>query len=208
MGVHLIFKDATKIQNGRQKSTPKYFVGAKTLYSLEVVDRVRLQKLSRKLFKFYNHIPHDMDMCICDFFKALRKFKMAAMRELQIVFLAQKRKKIKSETMCRWFYWNLKRPPQVDLLNICDRNNLIYGGGWYRTSVLLFMLFIYSPYDEDCLSAFRFRSCRCAFWGLWTFTYLNGRLSPISNSNMPDFWQTVPDSRLSTMINFNMPDIW
>ena len=25
---------------------------------------LRLQKLSRKLFKFYNHIPHDMEMCI------------------------------------------------------------------------------------------------------------------------------------------------
>ena len=37
--------------------------------------------------------------------------------------------------MCRWFYWNLKWPPQVDFLNICDRtnSNLIYGGGWYRT---------------------------------------------------------------------------
>ena len=45
--------------------------------------------------------------------------------------------------MCRWFYWNLKWPPQVDFLNICDRNNsyLIYGGWWYRTSVLLFRKF-------------------------------------------------------------------
>ena len=41
--------------------------------------------------------------------------------------------------MCMWFYWNLKRSPQIDFLNICDRkkSNLIYGGGWYKTSVLL-----------------------------------------------------------------------
>ena len=40
-----------------------------------------------------------------------------------------------------WFYWNLKWPPQIDFLNICDRkkSNLIYGGGWYRTSVLLLL---------------------------------------------------------------------
>ena len=45
------FKDATEIQNGRQRSTPNIFVGAKTL------------KLSHKLFKFYYHISHDMEMC-------------------------------------------------------------------------------------------------------------------------------------------------
>ena len=50
--LQVIFKDATKIQNGHQRSTPKFFVGAKT------------QKLSQKLFKFYNHIPHDMEMCM------------------------------------------------------------------------------------------------------------------------------------------------
>ena len=45
--------------------------------------------------------------------------------------------------MCMWFYWNLKWPPQINFLNICDRkkSNLIYGGGWYRTSVLL-LIFI------------------------------------------------------------------
>ena len=33
--------------------------------------------------------------------------------------------------MCMWFYWNLKWPPQIDFLDICDRkkSNLIYGGG-------------------------------------------------------------------------------
>ena len=40
------------------------------------------------------------------------------------------------------FCWNLKWPPQVDFLNICDRknSNLIYGGGWYRTSGLLLIM--------------------------------------------------------------------
>ena len=46
------FRDATKIQNGRQRATLKNFVGAKTL------------KLKLKLkLKFYYHIPHDMEMC-------------------------------------------------------------------------------------------------------------------------------------------------
>ena len=36
------FKDASKIQNDRQKSTPKFFVGAETLH--------------QKSFKFHNHI--------------------------------------------------------------------------------------------------------------------------------------------------------
>ena len=45
--------------------------------------------------------------------------------------------------MCMWFYWYLKWPPQINFLNICDRktSNLINGGGWYRTSVLLFHSF-------------------------------------------------------------------
>ena len=53
--------------------------------------------------------------------------------------------------MCRWFYWYLKWPPQVDFLNICDRKNpnLVYGGGWYRTSSLLFQCEI---------------SCVCSTW--------------------------------------------
>ena len=48
------FKDATKFQNGRLRSTSKFFVGEKT------------QNLSQKLFKFYYHIAHDMeDMEMC-----------------------------------------------------------------------------------------------------------------------------------------------
>ena len=46
------FKDATKIQNGRQRSALNFYVGAKT---------PKLE--SRKLLKFHHHIPHDMEMC-------------------------------------------------------------------------------------------------------------------------------------------------
>ena len=48
--------------------------------------------------------------------------------------------------MWRWFYWNLKWPPQVDFLNICDRKNcnLIYGGGWYRTSGSCFKMWLFA----------------------------------------------------------------
>ena len=50
--MQVIFRDATDIQNGRQRATLKFFVGAKTL-----------KLKSQKLFKFYYHIPHDMEMC-------------------------------------------------------------------------------------------------------------------------------------------------
>ena len=78
---------------------------------------------------------------------------MAAMDKLHI-FLGTKTEKLKSVIiyivhinhhleMCMWFYWNLKWPPQIDFLNNCDhkKSSLIYGGGWYRTSGLLFCLF-------------------------------------------------------------------
>ena len=70
--------------------------------------------------------------------------------------------------MCKWFFVGAKTeklksvlihivqshyPPsgnvhvillkiKIDFLNICDRkkSNLIYGGGWYRTSVLLLQI--------------------------------------------------------------------
>ena len=46
----LLFRDAAKIQNGRQRSTRIFFVGAKTLI-LKVIN-----------YSNY-HIPHDMEMC-------------------------------------------------------------------------------------------------------------------------------------------------
>ena len=70
--VQVIFKDATEIQNGHQRSTPKFFVGRKNF-----------KTSSQKLFKFYNHIPHDMEMCRC-FFKVSLKLKMAATSGLEI----------------------------------------------------------------------------------------------------------------------------
>ena len=47
------FKDATKIQNGRQKSTPKIFVGAKTL---------KLQKTSESIQILQSHSPQYGDV--------------------------------------------------------------------------------------------------------------------------------------------------
>ena len=43
------------------------------------------------------------------------------------------------------------------------------------------------------------RGCRCAFGGLWTLTYLNGRPLAIINFNVPDIWRTVPDSYSTTL---------
>ena len=50
------------------------------------------KNLCRKLIKFYNHFPRDMEMCM-DFFKVMRKFKMAAMHELHN-FCGRKNSKI------------------------------------------------------------------------------------------------------------------
>ena len=90
-------------QNGRQRSTSNFFVGAKTL------------KLSRKLFKFYYHIPHDMEMCKW-YFQGFTEIQNGRHRSTFVKFYNHIPYDME---MCRWFYWNLKWPP------------------WYRTSGLL-----------------------------------------------------------------------
>ena len=103
----MIFKDATKIQNGRQRSTLKLKVRIFSKFTITFLtiwryagDFFKLllkfeiaatDKLSQKLFKFYYHITHDMAMCRC-FFKILLKFKIAAMDELHTFLWAQKLK--------------------------------------------------------------------------------------------------------------------
>ena len=122
--MQVIFRDATDIQNGRQRATLKFFVGAKTL-----------KLKSQKLFKFYYHIPHDMEMCrwlfqgfteiqngrnnsknvfdqfffrsnipflatwgcASDFLKMQPNFKMAARGQLQNFFGALKLQNLKKE---------------------------------------------------------------------------------------------------------------
>ena len=56
------FKDFTEIKNGRQRSTPNFFVGAKTHYLT-----ITFPTIWR---------------CAADFFKVLMKFKMAATDQL------------------------------------------------------------------------------------------------------------------------------
>ena len=48
----------------------------------------KTQEISQKLFTFYNHIPHDIEMCRW-FFKVLVKFEMATMGELNLFLLVQ-----------------------------------------------------------------------------------------------------------------------
>ena len=65
-----IFKDATEIQNGRQRSTPKKIVGAKT----------------KDLVRNYSNFTitfRTIWRCAGDFFRVLLKFKMAATDQLQ-----------------------------------------------------------------------------------------------------------------------------
>ena len=67
----MIFKDATKIQNGRQRSTPKNFVGAKTL-KLEVQNYSNFTITFPTIWRYAG-----------DIFKVLLKFKMTATDQLQ-----------------------------------------------------------------------------------------------------------------------------
>ena len=116
----LLFKDATKIQNNRQKSTPKCFVGAKTL----------------KL-KFVNYSNFTITLttiwrCACDFFKVLLKFKIKWPPCINfIIFCGRKKSKKIIRNNVQVILLKFKWPSQVDFLNICDRknSNLINGGG-------------------------------------------------------------------------------
>ena len=75
-----------------------------------------------------------MEMCMW-FFQGFTEIQNNRHAWTSSFFVGAKTQKLKSEIMCRWFYWNLKWPQQVDVLNICDRKNtnLINGGGWYGT---------------------------------------------------------------------------
>ena len=66
-----LFKDATKIQNGRQKSIPKFFEGAIFL------------KLKVRNYPNFTITFHTIWRCGGDFSKVLLKFKMAATDQLQ-----------------------------------------------------------------------------------------------------------------------------
>ena len=65
-----LFRDATKIQNGRQRATLKFFVGAKTL------------KLKVRNYSNFTITFPMIWRCAGDFFKVLLKFKMAATDQL------------------------------------------------------------------------------------------------------------------------------
>ena len=53
------------------------------------VTKTLIKLIKLNLFKFYNHIPHDMEMCM-SFFKVFTEFKIAAMYELHNFLWAQK----------------------------------------------------------------------------------------------------------------------
>ena len=70
-------KDATKIQNGRQKSTLKFFVGAKKL------------KLNVRNYSNFGITFPTKRGSAGDFLKVLLKFKMAATDQFQFVEVAK-----------------------------------------------------------------------------------------------------------------------
>ena len=71
------FKDAIKIQNGRQRSTPNFFVRAKTT------------KLEERNYSNFIITFPTIWGCASDFFKVLLEFKMAAMDKLHIFLWAK-----------------------------------------------------------------------------------------------------------------------
>ena len=91
----VFFKDATKIQNGRQRSTPNFFVGAKTQGFTEIQNGCHgstsifcgrnflwEQKLVRDFSRFTITFP-TIWRCAGDFFKVLLKFKIVVMDQLK-----------------------------------------------------------------------------------------------------------------------------
>ena len=103
------FKDATKIQNGRQKSTPKLFVDAKNL-KLEV----------RNDSNFTITFP-TIWRCAGDFFKVLLKFKMAATDQLQffggqffLILTSHSQQHVDVQMIFERCYQNSKWPPDVN----------------------------------------------------------------------------------------------
>ena len=87
---------------------------------------------SCKLFQFYNHIPHDMEMYM-SFFQGFTEIKNGR-HELHNFLWGQRRNnvqvvllKFKMATTSQFFKYLWPQNP-----------HLIIGGGWYRTSALLF----------------------------------------------------------------------
>ena len=78
--MQVIFKDATKFQNGRQMSTLNFFVGAKTT---KLKERIIQILLSGNYSNFTITFP-TIWRCASDFFQVLLKFKMAAMDKLHV----------------------------------------------------------------------------------------------------------------------------
>ena len=78
--MQVILKDATKIKNGRQKSTPKFFMGAKTL------------KLNLWNYSNFTITLPIIWRCSGDFFKVLLKFKMAATDQFHFFEVAKTQK--------------------------------------------------------------------------------------------------------------------
>ena len=78
----MIFEDATKFQNGRQRSIPKFFVGTKTL------------KLKVRNYSNFTITFPTIWRCAGDFFKVLLIFKMAATDQLEFLWGRKNSKKL------------------------------------------------------------------------------------------------------------------
>ena len=114
------FKDATKFQNGRQRSIPKNFVGAKTL------------KLEVRNYSNFTITLHTIWRCE-DFFKVLLIFKMAVTDQLQnfkseIIqilpcLLSRSPRYGDVQVIFFRFYWISKWPPWINFIFFCGRKN-------------------------------------------------------------------------------------
>ena len=114
----------TEIQNGRHRSTLIFWW------------RKNSKTLSRKLFKFNYHIPHNMEMCKW-FVKVLLKFKMAAMDKLHI-FCGRKTEKLKSVIIHIFFFGGGTQ--KICLVNFFSNFNITFLATWGCASDFLKML--------------------------------------------------------------------
>ena len=115
------FKDATKFQNGRQRSTPNFFVGGKTL-------KLKVRNDSNFTITLLSHSPQYGDVQVI-FSRFYWNSKWPPWINF-IFFCGRKNWKIEISNnshctitmithhleMCMWYYWNLKWPPQIDFL--------------------------------------------------------------------------------------------
>ena len=133
------FRDATKIQNDHPRSAVNNFLWAQKLqnlvrnYSNFTITLPTIWRCAGARFYWNSKSPLWINFIFFVGTKTLKKLKSL------IIHIVQSHHPPSGDAHVILLKW----PPPIHFLNICDleKSNLIYDGGWYRTSGLLFCLF-------------------------------------------------------------------